>query len=214
MAAARCLKAFFPVITVLVVAGSLAVFLLPDAAPWFVFDRERVLAGQAWRLVTGHAVHFSTSHALFNIFMFTVVGSWLERRNRPRYVWLIGLTTLAGSLYFMAFMPQMARYGGLSGLVSAAIVYLCLREMRQGGFGGMVWVGILLLFAAKVCYEITVGQGVFASPSAIPFEVVPAVHITGAIVAVCQFGVLEGRWRTQASPRCETALFGHRPVSL
>ena len=198
-------KAGFPVITVLVAAGSLALFLLPDAAHSLVYDRERVLAGEVWRLVTGHAVHLSMSHALYNIVLFSVAGIWLERRNGLRYAWLIGLTALVGSLYFLIFMPEMALYGGLSGVISAAVVYLCLQEMLQGGFVRAVWATILLLFLAKVGYEILIGQTVFATPDATPFEVVPTIHIIGAVVAGFQFGVLEGRWRAHSSPRCDTA---------
>ena len=198
-------NAGFPVITVLVAAGSLALFLLPDVAHWLIYDRNRVLAGEVWRLVTGHAVHLSMSHALYNIVLFSVAGIWLERRNGLRYAWLIGLTALVGSLYFLIFMPEMAFYGGLSGVISAAVVYLCLQEMRQGGFARAVWATILLLFLAKVGYEILIGQTVFATPDATPFEVVPAIHIIGAVVAGFQFGVLEGRWRAHSSPRCDTA---------
>lgn len=198
-------KAGFPVITVLVAAGSLALFLLPDVAHWLIYDRNRVLAGEAWRLITGHAVHFSKSHALYNVVLFSVAGISLERRNGLRFAWLIGLTALVGSLYFLIFMPEMARYGGLSGVASAAVVYLCLQEMRQGGFVRAVWATILLLFLAKVGYEILIGQTVFATPDATPFEVVPTIHIIGAVVAGFQFGVLEGRWRAHSSPRCDTA---------
>ncbi|MBE9552692.1 MAG: rhombosortase [Proteobacteria bacterium] len=194
-----------PAITALVAAGGLALALLPDAAHSLVYDRERVLAGEVWRLITGHAVHFSMSHALYNIVLFSVAGIWLERRNGLRYAWLIGLTALVGSLYFLFFMPAMASYGGLSGVISAAVVYLCLQEMQQSGFVRTVWATILLLFVAKVGYEILIGQTVFAAPNATPFEVIPAIHIIGAVAAVLQFGVLEGRWRAHSSPRCDTA---------
>lgn len=177
-------KAAFPVITVVVVTGSLAVFLLPDAAHWFIYDRDRVLEGQVWRLVTAHAVHFSQSHAAYNLVLVSVVGAWLEQRNRPRYAVLIGLTAVASGLYFLIFMPGMARYGGLSGVVSAAVVYLSLREIRHGRFARAIWVTVLLLFAAKVCYETLIGQAIFTATDAIPFEVVPSAHVIGAVVAI------------------------------
>lgn len=186
-AAANYRKAAFPVVTVLVVAGSLALFLLPDIAHLFVYDRDRVLGGEIWRLVTGHAVHFSASHAAYNLVMFAVAGGWLERRNRPRYAWLIGLTALIGGLYFLIFMPEMTRYGGLSGVVGAAAVYLSLQEMRQGQFARVVWATVLLLFTAKVGYEILIGQAIFAAPDVGLFEVAPSAHIIGALTAVILF---------------------------
>ncbi len=193
IAAADCRKAAFPAVTLLVAVGSLALFLLPDTAPVFVYERNRVLAGEAWRLVTGHAVHLSESHAAYNLILFAVAGSWLERRNGPRYAWLIGLTALAGGLYFLVFMPEMARYGGLSGVVSAVVVYLGLQELRQGGFIRAVWATILLLFVVKIGYEILIGQAVFAAPDTTQFDVVPAVHIIGAVVAIVLFLTWERR---------------------
>lgn len=180
----RAAPARFPVVTVAVAAGSLALFLLPGAADLFVYDRARVLDGEIWRLVTGHAVHFSPSHAGWNIALFAVAGAWLERAHRARYLWLIGVTVLASSLWFLAAMPEMTRYGGLSGVVSAMVVFLSLSEMRRGGFARAIWVTILLLFAAKIGYEIVIGAALFAAPGATPFQVAPAAHIIGAAVAV------------------------------
>ena len=194
IAAADCRKAAFPAVTFLVAAGSLVLFLLPDATHSFVYDRDLVLAGETWRLITGHAVHLSESHAAYNLILFAVAGSRLERWTGPRYAWLIGLTVLAGGLYFLVFMPEMARYGGLSGVVSAVVVYLCLQKMRQGGFVRAVWAAILLLFVAKIGYEILIGQAVFAAPDTTQFDVVPAIHIIGAVVAALLFLICEGRW--------------------
>lgn len=187
MAAVASDRAGFPVVTLLVAAGGLALTLLPDAAHWLVYDRERVLGGEIWRLVTGHAVHFSWSHAAYNLVMFAVAGVWLERRNRPLYGWLIGLTALVSSLWFLIAQPEMARYGGLSGVVSAMVVYLGLTEMRQPGPARAIWAAILLLFLAKVGYELLIGQALFAAPDTIPFQVVPAAHIVGALTAAVLF---------------------------
>ena len=137
--------------------------------------------------MTGHAVHFSWTHAGYNLALFSVAGVWLEGRDRARYLWLIALTALAGSLYFLVALPDMARYAGLSGVVSALVVYLSLTGMRQGGPDRALWAAALLLLAAKIGNELLTGQTLFATPTAIPFEVVPAAHIIGAAVAVVMF---------------------------
>ena len=195
--AARARKAVFPAVTALMAAGGLVLAMLPDAAALLVYDRERVLAGEIWRLITGHAVHLSWTHAGWNLILFAVAGAWLERRDRARYLWLIALTALASSLWFLIFMPDMARYAGLSGVVSAMAVYLCLQELRRDGPVRLVWATILLLFAAKIGYEILIGQAIFATPGATSFEVAPAAHIIGAVVAVVVFFVPRQRHRRQ-----------------
>lgn len=186
-AAAADSKAGFPAVTLLVAAGGLALTLLPDTTHLLIYDRERVLAGEVWRLATGHAVHLSWTHAAWNLMAFSVVGAWLERRYRVPYLWLIALTPLVCGPYFLIALPDMARYGGLSGLVSAGVVYLGLTEMRQPGPVRAIWATILLLFAAKVGYELQIGQPLFAASDATSFTVAPAAHIVGAAVAVMLF---------------------------
>jgi rhomboid family GlyGly-CTERM serine protease len=162
----------------------LALALLPEAADVLAYDRERILAGEVWRLATGHAVHFSWTHAGYNLALFSVAGAWLERRDRALCAWLIVLTALASSLYFLVALPDMARYAGLSGVVSAMVVHLGLTQMRQPGPARDLWATILLLLAAKVAHEILIGKPLFATQDATLFQVAPAAHIIGAVVAV------------------------------
>jgi len=173
-----------PAITLIVVLGSLAFFLVPELTFWTVYDRVQLLHGDIWRLITGHLVHFSWSHLVFNLGVFAVAGYLLERRHRDAYLWLIILTTLTSSLYFLLFIPDMTRYGGLSGLVSAMVVYLSLSEIRAKVGPYYIWVLILVLFLFKVGYEVFSGDAVFASGGDSDFVVVPAAHIIGAVIAV------------------------------
>jgi rhomboid family GlyGly-CTERM serine protease len=195
VAAARN-EACRPVATLLVAAAGLAVFLSPAATQWLIYDRDRVLAGQVWRLLTGNVVHLSASHLLYNLVVFVAAGIWIERSQRPAYLLLISLTATASGLYFLTVMPQMARYGGLSGVVSAIIVYLSLQEIGQGGISRVVWTTVLALFTAKVGYEILFGQAVFAVSASTPFEVVPVAHIIGAIAAIVLFRAAARRVRS------------------
>lgn len=192
-AAADRNKARRPVATHLVAAAALAVFMSPAATQWLVYDRDRVLAGQVWRLLTGHIVHLSASHLFYNLLVFVVAGIWIERRHRLAYLLLISLTVVTSSLYFLIVMPQMARYGGLSGVVSAMIVYVSLQEIGKGGIPRVIWMTVLALFLAKSGYEILYGQAVFASSNSIPIAVVPAVHVIGAIAAILPFSTRASR---------------------
>ena len=146
-----------------------------------------MLTGEIWRLVTGHAVHFSWSHAAYNVALFSVTGGWIEIQNRSQYLWLITLTVLVSGLYFLIMMPDMARYGGLSGLVSAIVVYLSLYGIRYYRHARLIWYAILLLFAVKVSYQIMIRGSIFVSQEIIPFEVVPSVHIAGGLIVAILF---------------------------
>ena len=177
-----------PGITLLVVLGSLVFYLIPETTTWVVYDRDQLLHGDIWRLFTGHLVHFSWRHLFFNLGVFAVLGYLLELHyNRGLFLWLIALTALISSLYFLLFIPEMSKYGGLSGLVSAAVVYLSLCEIRTKARFNMIWVVILVLFLAKVGYELFIGEAIFASGDNLDFMVVPSAHIVGAVLAVIIF---------------------------
>lgn len=180
-------NAGFPSITLIVLLVSLLLFLIPELTILTVYNREELLQGNIWRLMTGHFVHFSWSHLGFNLGVFAVAGYLLERRHRGAYLWLIILTILASSLYFLIFIPDMTRYGGLSGLVSAMVVYIALCEIHAKVRLYYLWVLILVLFLFKVGYEIFSGDTVFASGGVSDFIVVPAAHIIGAVIAVLVF---------------------------
>jgi rhomboid family GlyGly-CTERM serine protease len=187
VAVSRWHDAGFPGITLIVALGCLVFYIVPEITIWTIYDREQVLHGEIWRLMTGHSVHFSWSHLVFNLSVFAVAGYLLERHYRGTYLWLLILTTLTSSLYFLIFIPDMARYGGLSGLVSAIVVYLSLSKIRAKVRGYYIWVLILVLFLFKVGYEIISVDAVFASSSDSDFNVVPAAHIIGAVIAVLFF---------------------------
>lgn len=177
-------SANLPAVTLLIAAGSLAAALLPEASELLVYDRSRVLTGEVWRLLTGHAVHFSPSHAAWDLAVFAVAGGWFERRDQAAYLRLLALTVAVCGAWFLAAMPDMTRYGGLSGLASAAVVSLALQGIRHGGHVRPLWAAVLLLFAAKLAYELMMGTAVFAATGTVRFEVVPASHVIGALAAI------------------------------
>ena len=47
---------------------ALALMVWPDALADFRYDRAALLAGQWWRIVTGHLVHLNAAHLAFNLF--------------------------------------------------------------------------------------------------------------------------------------------------
>lgn len=187
-------SSLFPAATVLVALSSLLLFSLPQGARLFVYDRQLVLAGEIGRLLTGHLVHFSASHLLYNLAVFMVTGCWIERHGRGRFVLLMALTVAACGLYFLVAAPRMTAYGGLSGLVSACVVYLALQEMSHSRRDRALWAAILLLYTAKVAWEFMTGTAIFAAAEATPFRVVPAVHLIGGLCAATLF------YATRAQP--------------
>jgi rhomboid family GlyGly-CTERM serine protease len=180
-------KVRFPVITALVAMAAIAAYWIADGNQLLLYDRGRILEGDIWRLVSGHLVHFSPEHFGYNLILFALTGVLLEYRSRMQTLWLLALTSLVSSLYFLLFLPNMAHYGGLSGLASANVIYLSLLEIRDNRKTRRFWIAILLGFIAKLSCEILSGKALFVSHADTPFAVVPSVHSIGAIIAIVLF---------------------------
>jgi len=188
MAAVNTLpRSRFPFLTTLLVLATGMFYLTPVSDGLLVYEREKILNGELWRLFTGHLVHLSRDHFAYNVLLFAVSGCWLEYRASIQYYWLLAITALASSLYFLFFLPDMVRFGGLSGLASANIVLLSLLEIQQNRKTRPFWITILVLFSAKTAYEILAGSMLFVSQGNVSFEAVPSTHIIGAVIAAVLF---------------------------
>lgn len=176
-----------PFLTALLILATGILYLTPDSNSLFIYDRDKILNGELWRLFTGHLVHLSREHFVYNILLFALSGCWLEYRVSIQYYWLLAVTALASSLYFLFFLPDMAYFAGLSGLASANIVLLSLLEIQKNRKTRPFWITLLILFSAKTAYEILAGSMLFVSHDNVTFEVVPSTHIIGAVVAAVLF---------------------------
>jgi rhomboid family GlyGly-CTERM serine protease len=108
-------------------AGALAACLAPlvalslagDAAVAALrYDRAALAAGEWWRLVSAHLVHFDVAHLAMNLAGFVLLW-WLFVRDAAWRDWaLVGLAsalTIDAGLWFLA--PDLGWYVGLSGVL-------------------------------------------------------------------------------------------------
>jgi rhomboid family GlyGly-CTERM serine protease len=161
---------------------------MPHAAEWLVYDRQAILKGELWRLLTGHLVHFSTSHLLYNLAAFALAGWLLESRTHaPRPIMFL-TTPLVISTAMLGFDPFMTHYGGLSGLVTALWVYLALDYARRPGISRFLSATTLTLFLGKTAWEYLYAAPLFAQPDTESFQVATLSHLTGAGWACLVFG--------------------------
>jgi rhomboid family GlyGly-CTERM serine protease len=172
----------WPVATLL---GSLPPLLFaatPEASEALAFDRDAILRGELWRLVTSAFVHWSGEQLFWNLLVFVTVGTVIERRCRPLLVATLAAAALLGSVGFLLLAPDLRFYRGLSGIDSALVVLLAvsiLREERER-LPRILASAVLVSFGAKVLLESLLGSPLFASPEG--FEVLPLSHLLGAAV--------------------------------
>lgn len=170
----------FLALLVPLVAG--IVLVAPGAAGLFELERTRLLDGELWRLLTGHLAHYSSEHWLLDALAFLALALTCARRAPARTAATLALAALAIPLAVLAFLPEMQRYRGLSGLDSA-LFGLCLAlELRTPGSRQALLAGAL--FAAKLAFELFTGRALFLDSLALGFTPVPLAHAFGASVGL------------------------------
>ena len=122
----------FPVVTldVVLLAAAVAGFGA-GAASALVYDRNRIISGELWRLITGNWVHFSKTHFAYDVLAFGIAGSWIELRGHRGFgLFCLLSAALVGLTVFLA-RPDLEIFGGLSGLATGATVLLCLHGVAM-----------------------------------------------------------------------------------
>lgn len=184
MAQQARLKFRLPLLSCLLVGGSLLVTLCPFLPEALVYDRQAVLGGEWWRLFTAPLIHFSVSHLMWNLLVFGVAG-WAVEQAGYRGFWLVCALAcgLPGPLYLLA-APELARYGGFSGVATAAVVFFCACSLSKLPKNRPIWLAILVLTAVKIAVEAVWGASVFAQADSVTFRVLPSAHVVGYLGAI------------------------------
>lgn len=176
-----------PVATLLICAAAGAVYVMAPLQALFVYDRAAIGGGELWRLVTGNLVHHSGAHLVFNVMAFLVAGALVETQ-RCRHFFLLCL--LAGALIgaaLYAARPELIVFGGLSGVVTAAVAYLCLIGLTQAGACRWLCLTASIILVAKIASEMATGSSILLGAKPQDFAPVPESHLVGAAAAILLF---------------------------
>jgi rhomboid family GlyGly-CTERM serine protease len=156
------------------------------SGPWIdalEFNRQAVLHGQLWRLVTGSLVHWSREHFLLDVGAFLIVGLLYERHLRRSYPWILLASGVAVGCGVLWFRPDMTVYRGLSGVDSGQFAAAILVECGLAAREPRRWIWVLPVagvFAFKILYECLSGQLLFGTDSlgaiGVPTPVAPAAR--------------------------------------
>jgi rhomboid family GlyGly-CTERM serine protease len=177
-----------PVITLLMVSAALIIVQFPEWSPWLVYDRSAILSGQIWRLFTGHWVHFSTSHLIYDSLALGVAGWIVEIQKLPNFGWMCLIAPWLISGVLLVVEPRMELFGGLSALATAAVVYLALCGLGEAGPWRWICLATLQGFVCKMIYEIITGRMMFVTEGDNTVTVSTASHISGALIGLMFYG--------------------------
>ena len=155
------------------------------------FDREAILAGQAWRLLTGNLVHWSWQHLALAVGAFLAVGLLFERGLGRLYPWVLLTAAVAVGAGLLLFAPEVSLYRGLSGVDSGQFAVAVLHEIRlvRAGRQLLLPVGAALVFGVKMLYECLTGTMMFGTESLGDIGIpLPVAHVAGTLGALVALG--------------------------
>lgn len=174
-------------VTASVACAALIVYGWPHLAELLVYDRQAILRGEVWRLFTAPFVHFSWSHICWDLLVYGAAGWVIETAGYRRYRLVCSLAAVIPGPVFLLASPELARYGGLSGLATGAVTFLCLCKTRGTDRNRTLWIALLALMGVKTTVEAITGTPIFVSAGNLQFRVLPAVHAFGCAAALAAF---------------------------
>jgi rhomboid family GlyGly-CTERM serine protease len=166
---------------------SVIVYLWPGLAALLVYDRQATLQGDFWRLGTACFVHFSPSHLFWDLLVFAAAGLVIGLRGYRGFSVVCCLAAVIPSIFLLLASPDINRYGGLSGLATGGVTYLCLCEISGAERYRSLWLSILVLLGVKIAVETLTHVPIFAGSSGVNFQVLPSVHAIGCAAALAAY---------------------------
>lgn len=190
------------------------IFLLPSLAAQLQYDRVAIAAGEIWRLVSGHWVHYSFDHFFWDVLAFGFLGLACERRSRSRFLACVIASAFAISLSVWFCLPGMRVYGGLSGVDSALFALLVVELWNEGirarNLGQVTMAAACLAaFLFKISFELLTGNNVFVQNLESGTVGVPLAHIAGVTIGLLVgLGSVEVLRRLEHSHRINRRVLG------
>jgi rhomboid family GlyGly-CTERM serine protease len=151
------------------------------------YERETILSGQFWRLITGSLVHLDWSHLLLNvtglIMISAVFGQVLNVRG-----WLIVsvVCALGVGLGLLFFNPFVNFYVGFSGILHGLFAASLMVESDIQQRTRTVMLGLLL---SKLLWEQTQGP-LPGTAAAAGGNVIVDAHLYGAVTGIALGGII------------------------
>lgn len=169
------------VVTAVLMGGAVAAWWLPAA--WLDWQPETALV-QPWRAWSAAWVHWSDKHLGANLMAAAVVGAYGWAAQVPRaqaMAWFAAWPlTHAGLLV----KPELAHYGGLSGVLHAGVAIVCLWLLaRARGARRAVGAAVSLGLVVKLLSEQPWGPALQASAEW-DISVAPIAHATGTLAGL------------------------------
>ena len=149
------------------------------------YERDAVLGGEYWRLLTGHFVHGSPQHLLLNLGGLVLIASLFPRDYTwPGWLFILLCSMLVIDGGFVFYEPQLTWYVGFSGVLHGALAAGAIAWWRNEST--LLASALSLILIGKLAWE----QWHGALPLSGDLPVVVDAHLYGAIGGAFAGGIL------------------------
>ena len=153
--------------------------LAPHTNDLLIYDRDAVISGEWWRLLTGQFIHIGIGHLFWDVSAFLMLATLVEPEGRKSYWGLLACATIPVGLFIYQFMPHITYYAGLSGALNTLFVVTTYDLWKRDGG----WLAPLLMIGhiLKILIELWTQTALFTQTLWPP---VPEVHAAGFMVGI------------------------------
>ena len=158
--------------------GAAALLAWPVTPAWLEWQPARALH-EPWRAFSAAAVYYSALHLGANLAGTALVGALGVVAELPRRSTLAWLAAWPLTQLGLLLRPELARYGGLSGVLHAGVAIAAVHVIARGpARRRVIGAAILLGLVAKVVSESPWGP-VLQQRAGWDIAVAPLAHATG-----------------------------------
>lgn len=144
----------------------------------FRYQRNEILSGQLWRLISCHFVHFSWKHLVLNIAGLIFIWALFKHILSQRIWLLLTLGSIVGiDISLLIIHPEIKWYMGLSGVLHGYFAGGAILQIRLNGIKSLPY---LILLMIKLLWEYLNGP-LPGSEELTGVRVITEAHIYGAI---------------------------------
>ena len=155
---------------------------------------------QPWRAWTGALVHYSPQHLAANLAGCAVVAAFGMAARLPARAMVAAAAAWPLTQMLLLWAPSLSRYGGLSGLLHAAVAVAAVALVvggaaRQRWIGAAVWLGLLVKVALEAPWS-----GAIQTVPGWDIPVAVAAHASGLVSGSFMMGLVALHAATRGHP--------------
>ena len=143
-------------------------------ASWANWQRDIILNGQWWRILTGNFTHTNLPHLTMNLAGLWVISFIFKPNEKALFICLLSISVAIGLFNFLSSMNS---YVGLSGTLHGLFAYFALQEALNGRKSS--WL-LVIGVSIKIAWELTMGASL-ATQDLINAQVAVDAHLYGAL---------------------------------